>query len=108
MGNRRKLVKAFPEFFGKELPEFGIVKEHIYENGAICQTIIGNGNVQIAGIVNKTFKYKGWLCEWDRVSSEYNVYTPEEMELPGEYRQAEMECSTPEQCKEFINSYNKY
>jgi hypothetical protein len=23
-GNRRKLVKAFPEFFGNEVPEFGI------------------------------------------------------------------------------------
>jgi len=23
-GNRRKLVKAFPEFFGSEVPEFGI------------------------------------------------------------------------------------
>ncbi len=24
--NRRKLVKAFPEFFGDEVPEFGIYK----------------------------------------------------------------------------------
>jgi len=24
-GNRRKLVKAFPEFFGSEVPEFGII-----------------------------------------------------------------------------------
>jgi hypothetical protein len=23
-GNKRKLVKAFPEFFGSEVPEFGI------------------------------------------------------------------------------------
>jgi hypothetical protein len=23
--NRRKLVKAFPEFFGDEVPEFGII-----------------------------------------------------------------------------------
>ena len=23
-GNRRKLVKAFPDFFGDEVPEFGI------------------------------------------------------------------------------------
>ena len=25
--NRYKLVKAFPEFFGEELPEFGIFKK---------------------------------------------------------------------------------
>lgn len=25
--NRRKLVDAFPEFFGEELPEFGIFKK---------------------------------------------------------------------------------
>lgn len=25
--NKRKLVKAFPEFFGEEVPEFGIYKE---------------------------------------------------------------------------------
>lgn len=27
MSNRRKLVAAFPEFFGNDLPEFGICKE---------------------------------------------------------------------------------
>jgi hypothetical protein len=27
--NRRKLVGAFPEFFGDEVPEFGIIKEII-------------------------------------------------------------------------------
>jgi hypothetical protein len=26
-GNRRKLVSAFPEFFGEEVPEFGILKK---------------------------------------------------------------------------------
>lgn len=26
-GNQRKLVKAFPEFFGDEVPEFGIYKD---------------------------------------------------------------------------------
>ena len=25
-GNKRKLVKAFPEFFGNEVPEFGITE----------------------------------------------------------------------------------
>ena len=40
-GNKRKLVEAFPEFFGGEVPEFGIHKKEE---------------------ANKTFKYKGWLC----------------------------------------------
>ncbi|GAB6010825.1 hypothetical protein [Viscerimonas tarda] len=105
MKNRCKLVKAFPEFFGYELPEFGIVEKHTRMDGAICQTIIGNGNIQIAGIVNKTFKYKGWLCEWDGITEEYNVYTPDELEQPKGYRQAEYECSTKEQCKQFIDGY---
>lgn len=26
-GNRRKLVSAFPDFFGEEVPEFGILKK---------------------------------------------------------------------------------
>ena len=26
MDNKRKLIKAFPEFFGDEVPEFGIFK----------------------------------------------------------------------------------
>jgi len=31
--NRRKLVDAFPEFFGEQLPEFGIFKKpDSYEN----------------------------------------------------------------------------
>jgi hypothetical protein len=53
----------------------------------------------------KSFRYKKWLCEWDEVTQEFNLYTPEELEQPKEYRQAEMECSTSKQCKEFINSY---
>jgi hypothetical protein len=38
LGNKRKLVAAFPEFFGDEVPEFGIYKdqqkvEDIFKNG---------------------------------------------------------------------------
>jgi hypothetical protein len=84
MKNRHKLVAAFPEFFGDEVPEFGIYKK-----------------VE----PDKTFKYKGWLCDWDGVTCEYNVYTPDELEQPKGYRQAEYECSTKEQCKQFIDSY---
>lgn len=28
-GNKKRLVKAFPEFFGEEVPEFGIFKKSI-------------------------------------------------------------------------------
>lgn len=27
IGNKRKLVEAFPDFFGDEVPEFGIFKQ---------------------------------------------------------------------------------
>lgn len=27
ISNKRKLVKAFPDFFGEEVPEFGIYKQ---------------------------------------------------------------------------------
>lgn len=40
-GNRYKLVEAFPEFFGNEVPEFGIVTKKSNELPA------------------KSFKYKG-------------------------------------------------
>lgn len=29
ISNRRKLVDAFPEFFGEEVPEFGVHRERI-------------------------------------------------------------------------------
>lgn len=82
--NRYKLVNAFPEFFGEELPEFGIVKK-----------------VE----PDKTFRYNGWLCEWCSVTQEYSLYTPDEMDMPKGFRQAEAELSTKEQCKQFIDGY---
>ncbi|MDR1370910.1 MAG: hypothetical protein LBJ72_12435 [Dysgonamonadaceae bacterium] len=42
MSNRRNLVKAFPEFFGDELPEFGIMKEKHH---------VGNNNNRINHIL---------------------------------------------------------
>ena len=82
--NRYKLVKAFPDFFGDEVPEFGIVKKTI---------------------VDKTFKFKGWLCLWDDVQQMYILYTPDELEQPRDFRTEETECETKEMCKQFINSY---
>jgi hypothetical protein len=48
--NRRKLVGAFPEFFGKEVPEFGIVD---IRQASITQVCVGDGNIQIAGVVTR-------------------------------------------------------
>jgi hypothetical protein len=93
MKNRRKLVEAFPEFFGDELPEFGIT---------------GNTKlsvVQALEAVNKTFKYKGWLCGWNSTERMYFLYTPDELKRPSLFRIEEFECETKEQCKQFIDSY---
>lgn len=68
-GNKRKLVSAFSEFFGDEVPEFGIIKK-----------------VQ----ADKTFKYKGWLCEWNKEEMQYDLYTPEELEQPRGFRNIEI------------------
>lgn len=53
----------------------------------------------------KSFTYKGWLCEWNEDSQAFDLYTPDELEQPRGFRNEETECSTPAQCKEFINSY---
>jgi hypothetical protein len=34
MGNRVKLVRAFPEFFGAEVPEFGIYADKVNPGAA--------------------------------------------------------------------------
>lgn len=82
--NRYKLVEAFPEFFGEEVPEFGIYKK-----------------VE----VNKTFKYSGWLCEWNKETQLYSLYTPEELEQPKGFREPDIELSTIEFCKQHIDNY---
>jgi hypothetical protein len=108
-GNRRKLVEAFPEFFGDEVPEFGIMKRTAREDlPSGSQIIIGNGNVQIGGTANKSFKYRGWLCKWDDREQMYFVYTPDEAEQPIGYRCSEFECATKKQCREFIDTYQSF
>jgi hypothetical protein len=105
-GNKRKLVDAFPEFFGDEVPEFGIFNKN-NGKGGITQIAIGNGNIQIGGqkTVDKTFKYKGWECKWVKSEKIYYLYTPEEMEQPALFRHSEIELETADMCKKFINSY---
>ncbi|MDR1008054.1 MAG: hypothetical protein LBL65_05770 [Campylobacteraceae bacterium] len=54
----------------------------------------------------KSFKYKGWFCEWDGVEEMYFLFTPEQMEQPKGYRDVEWEIETIENAKAFIDSYN--
>ena len=82
--NRTKLANAFPEFFGEEVPEFGIHKK---------------------AEVNKTFKYKQWLCEWNKETQSYNLYTPDELEQPKSFREPDIELSTIKFCKQHIDNY---
>ena len=98
--NRRKLVDAFPEFFGDEVPEFGIV------NKSVSQVCIGNGNIQIGGqMIQKKVKYKGWLIKWDTEQQLYLLYTPDEMEQPAGFREPETEAATIAEAKRFIDTY---
>ena len=53
----------------------------------------------------KSFKYKGWLCEWDEEQQMFLLYTPDELEQPKGFRDVEFECETKDFCKQFINSY---
>jgi hypothetical protein len=53
----------------------------------------------------KSFKYKGWYCRWNDSEGLYFLYTPEEMEQPAGFRYYEIECTTKEQCREFIDGY---
>lgn len=53
----------------------------------------------------KSFKYKGWLCDWDEEAQEFKLYTPDELEQPKGFRYPEFEASTKEFCKELIDNY---
>ena len=80
--NRRKLVDAFPEFFGEEVPEFGITKKF-----------------------QKQVRYNGWLIKWNEKEQLYQLFTPDEMEQPAGYRVVEMEIATVKEAKVFIDNY---
>ena len=53
----------------------------------------------------KTFKYKGWLCEWNATEGIFELYTPSELEQPRGFRYAESEAQSVDEAKEFINHY---
>lgn len=54
---------------------------------------------------NKSFKYKGWLCEWRKDEQLYYLFTPDELDNPKDMRYQETEISTQREAKEFINNY---
>jgi hypothetical protein len=54
---------------------------------------------------NKSFKYRGWLCEYNRETGYYDLYTPDELEQPKGFRYPDTECGSVKLCKEHINTY---
>jgi hypothetical protein len=79
-GNRHKLVAAFPEFFGAEVPEFNIRSK-------------------------RPVKYKGWQIKWEETEQLFALFTPDELEQPVGSRQEEALLATIEQAKAFIDNY---
>ena len=53
----------------------------------------------------KSFRYKGWLCEWVVSEGIFHLYTPSEMEQPKGFRYPESEAQSVEEAKSFINHY---
>ena len=49
--------------------------------------------------------YKRWLIQWNENEQVFELFTPSELEQPVGCRYPEMEVSTMEQAKEFINNY---
>ena len=80
--NRRKLVDAFPEFFGDEVPEFEIFKKIVLKSN-----------------------YKGWQIKWNKEDELYDLYTPDEMEQPAGFREVEMQLGSIAEAKVFIDNY---
>lgn len=79
IGNKRKLVKAFPEFFGEEVPEFGITKQQ--KNGA---EIITDERL-------RQIEVEGWDLEHDKTAntSEELVWAAVSYAIPDDNRSYE-------------------
>jgi len=88
MKNQVKLVRAFPEFFGDEVEEFGVTKEMIDPQAN-----------------KKKINYKGWQIKWEEKNQIYELFTPDEMEQPAGYRNSEMEVGSILAAKTFIDNY---
>lgn len=56
--------------------------------------------------MNKTFKYKGFVCYWDKEKECYDLYTKEEWGYGKGYRTPEWEdVSGIDECKEWVDGY---
>ncbi len=53
----------------------------------------------------RSFSYKGWYCAFDSLGCIFFLFPPQEMALPVLFRYPKTECFTPDQCREFIDSY---
>lgn len=101
---KRIVTKAFGSRSGRGDSYWGVQFNEPIENGCtgVCFKFIKGYEYLIP---NKSFKYKNWFCEWEKVEQEYHLYTPEEMEQPKGFREYESAVSTKGQAKKFIDNY---
>jgi len=63
-------------------------------------------DVQVAQpLFVRSARYKNWLIEWNERWGYYDVFTPEEAEMPDFLRVAEINVATIDEVKEYINSH---
>lgn len=67
----------------------------------------GAPDTEVANPAKNTFRYKRFGVYWNADEQEYDIYTPDEMEQPKQYRYPEISVSTEQQAKDFIDSYNE-
>lgn len=53
----------------------------------------------------KTFKYKGFVCYWNKEEEHYEIYTKEEWSYGKGNRYPEWDAGSVEECKEWIDGY---
>ena len=54
-------------------------------------------------LINKSFEYKNFFCEWDECKQMYLLFTPEDANLPAKLRKHELECQSAKLCKQIID-----
>lgn len=67
----------------------------------------GAPDTEVANPAKNAFRYKRFGVYWNADEQEYDIYTPDEMEQPKQYRYPEISVSTEQQAKDFIDSYNE-
>ena len=76
-----------------------------FRDKSLSDAILENQIISFLYPENKSFVYAGWLCRFDAKDMLFHLYTPGEREHPEEFRNSEMEVSSPGQAIEFINCY---